>query len=733
MEQNPAYSSPPPLGVSKLRAMLSEKGIAFAKELEKIAERIFSDDDVDKIARAYDMAEYAHEGYFRASGEPFIEHPKEVARILASLKVDTDSLVSALLHDTVEDSEGKVTIKDIEAVFGSEIARIVDGVTKVSKINAPVGNSKAREKLETIQKMLFAMAEDMRVIFVKLADRLHNMRTMKYLKSEEKKRYKALETLEIYAPIAHKLGIHVVQAELEDLAFKTLYPKEYYRMKELMSQKKRERAEKTEKYINMLKIALEEHGIPAMVDGRYKHYYSIWKKMKAKGKKFEEIYDLIAVRAVVRDEKTCYTSLGVVHSLWKPMPGRFKDYIAAPKSNGYRSLHTTVITQFGEPLEVQIRDERMHQEAEYGLISHWIYKENVDVTTKQKWIGMLLEWKKELSEGIMGIADVKKELVVDEVFVFTPKGEIKHLPKGSTPIDFAYSIHTEIGHHFAGAKVNGKLVPIDYELKNGDVIEIIVNRNSKGPSLDWIRYAKSPRTRAKIRKFLKEEYVVEMEEKGKETLRAISKRLGKSMDEILKTDKMKRFIDTNGLNERELLVRLGEGTISKELVLNVLVDTGTKKKGKRRKRRRLPRKPIVRIDGMEGLDVRMAKCCNPIPGDKIVAVVGKRGITIHRIGCRNIKGLPADRLFHAEWIEHIEGEFTAKIAVELENKGAIGKVMEKMEGFGVRVDKVELRDTEWGTVIFIIEMRVSGVGQMEDVMRGIKSSEKVVDVERVMG
>ncbi len=716
-----------------MKTTISEKGIGFAKEIEGILGRRLKEQEVEKIAKAYDMAEYAHEGYFRASGEPFIEHPKEVARILASLKVDVDSLVAALLHDTVEDSEGKVTLKDIEYTFGKDIAKIVDGVTKVSRINAPVGESKAREKLETIQKMLFAMAEDMRVIFVKLADRLHNMRTMKYIKNPEKRRYKSMETLEIYAPIAHKLGIHIIQAELEDLAFKYLYPKEYYRIKELMSQKKKEREERTRKYIEMLKASLEEHGIPAKVDGRYKHYYSIWRKMKRKGKKFEEIYDLIAVRAVVEDEPSCYTTLGIVHSLWKPIPGRFKDYIAAPKSNGYRSLHTTVITQFGEPLEVQIRDEKMHQEAEYGLISHWIYKENVDVTTKQKWIGMLLEWKKELSEGIMGIADFKKELVVDEVFVFTPKGEIKHLPKGSTPIDFAYAVHTEVGHHFAGAKVNGRLVPINYELKNGDIVEIIVNRNSKGPSLDWIRYARSPRTRAKIRKFLKEKYVVKMAEKGKEILRAISKRLGKSMDDILKSEKMRKFIDTNGLNDKELLVRLGEGTISKDLILNVLSDTSIKKKEKRRGRRRYSRKPIVTIDGMEGLDVRMAKCCNPIPGDRIVAVVGRRGITIHRSSCKNIRGLPAERLFQAEWVEHVEGEFLAKVAVEVESKGAIGKVMEKLESFGVKIDKVEVRDTEWGTVVFIIEVKVSGVSQMEEMMKGIRSVEKVIDVERVMG
>ena len=716
-----------------MKATATERGIDFAKELERISGREFSEEEIEKIAKAYDVAEYAHEGYFRASGEPFVEHPKEVARILANLKVDSDTLAAALLHDVVEDSEGKVTLEDIKRIFGKEIARIVDGVTKVSRINAPIGNSRAREKLETIQKMLFAMAEDMRVIFVKLADRLHNMRTMSYIKDEEKRRYKALETLEIYAPIAHKLGIHVIQSELEDLAFKILHPEEYYKLKELVAQKKKERAEKTERYIEMLKAALEEHGINAKVEGRYKHYYSIWRKMVEKGKKFEEIYDLIAIRAIVDDEKTCYTALGVVHSLWKPIPGRFKDYIAAPKSNGYRSLHTTVITNFGEPLEVQIRDWRMHQEAEYGLIAHWIYKDGITINTMKKWINMLLEWKKEISDGILGIPDIKKELKLDEVFVFTPKGEIKHLPKGSTPIDFAYLIHTEIGHHFAGAKVNGRMVPIDYELKNGDVVEIIVNRNSKGPSLDWIRYAKSPRTRAKIRRFFKEKYVEEMVQKGKDVLRSISKRLEKSIEDILQDERMKRFIETNGLNEKELLVRLGEGSISKELILNVLGALRTRKKSQRKKKKHPGKETFVIVDGISGLDVRMAKCCRPVPGDRIVAVVGRKGVTIHRVGCRNLKGLPSDRIFHAEWIDGVKGSFGSRISVEVEGKGVIGKVMDRLENLGVSVEKMEVRETPWGTVRLEIGLKVTGVKQIEEVLKNLREVEKVIEVERVMG
>ena len=715
-----------------LTLQVEKDAIKFSNEIEKILKRKLNAGERKPIIRAYAFAKYAHEGDYRASGDPFIEHPKEVARILARLGVDIPSIVAGLLHDTVEDSHGKVTLKMIKEDFGEEIARIVDGVTKVSRINAPVEMGKAKEKLETIQKMLFAMAEDMRVIFVKLADRLHNMRTIDFVKDEEKKKYKAKETLEIYAPIAHKLGIHTIKAELEDLAFKVLHRDEYYKLKDLIAEKRKEREARTTEYIERLQNTLKEHGINAIVEGRYKHYYSIWRKMKEKGKSFDQIYDLIAVRAIVKNERECYACLGIVHSLWKPLPGRFKDYIAAPKSNGYRSLHTTVITHYGEPLEVQIRDMKMHQEAEYGLIAHWIYKERIDVSTMQKWITMLLEWKREVSEGLIGITDLKRELELDEVFVFTPKGEIKHLPKGSTPIDFAYAIHTEIGHHFAGAKVNGRMVPIDYELKNGDVIEIIVNRNSKGPSLDWIRYARSPRTRAKIRKFFKEKYVEEMAEKGKEILRTISRKLGKSVDEILNDEKIKHYLTSQAFTEREFFVRIGEGSLSKERILQLL-GIIEKKKKRHIKARKAHASPIVIVEGLKGLDVHIAKCCNPVPGDRIIAVISRRGLTIHRVGCKNIRDVDSDKVFCAQWAPDVSGEFLTSVLIEVEKKSDIGLIIEELETASLRVEKVDMRETPWKTSRAILSLRVRDLQHLEQALSDLKKSKKLITVERVMG
>ncbi|HBJ80267.1 RelA/SpoT family protein, partial [Pseudothermotoga sp.] len=453
-----------------------------AKQILDLQGKFYSEDDKKLLAKAYDMASYAHENFYRESGEPFIAHPVEVCKILAQMNVDIQTLVAAMLHDAVEDSEGKVKIEDVEREFGKEISRIVDGVTKVSRLNTPVNMSDSKLKIETIQKMLFAMAEDIRVIFVKLGDRLHNMRTIDFVRDEQKRLYKARETLEIYAPIAHKMGIYSIKWELEDLAFKVLNRNEYNRIKNLVSEKKREREQRVKEYVEILQKALADNNIVARVEGRFKHYYGIWQKLKGKGKSFDEIYDLFGIRAIVKDVTTCYNVLGIVHSIWKPLPGRIKDYIAAPKSNGYRSLHTTVITGYGEPLEVQIRDEEMHTEAEYGLIAHWIYKDGINVRTMQKWVNQLLEWRRELTKDLSGLEEFKKELQMDEVFVFTPKGEVKHLPLGATPIDFAYTIHTDIGHRFAGAKVNGKMVPISSQLKNGDLVEIIVGKNSR-PSL----------------------------------------------------------------------------------------------------------------------------------------------------------------------------------------------------------------------------------------------------------
>ena len=713
------------------RLQIQKEAEEFVDELVSIKGHEFLQKERELILKAYVVASKAHEGMVRFSGEPFINHPKEVARILASLGMDAVTITAGLLHDVVEDSDGKVTLDDIVKIFGREIARIVDGVTKVSSINPPVGMNDVKRKIETIQKMFLAMAEDMRVIFVKLADRLHNMRTIQYVKDEGKRRYKALETLEIYAPIAHKLGIHSIKSELEDLAFKVLYPEEYYMLKRLVAEKKKEREARTREYMDILKAALEEHGIEAKVEGRYKHYYSIWRKMKERGKKFEEIYDLIAIRAIVEDVPTCYSVLGIVHSIWPPLPGRIKDYIAAPKSNGYKSLHTTVITQYGEPLEIQIRDERMHVEAEYGLIAHWIYKEKPDLKSAQEWFERLLEWRKEISQGIVGIDDIKKELQMDEVFVFTPKGEIKHLPKGATPIDFAYAIHTEIGHHFAGAKVNGKMVPIDYQLQNGDVVEIIVNRNSPGPSLDWLKYAKSPRTKAKIRRFFKEKFGGELVERGKDILRKISKKLGKSLEEIMDIDGLKKMRE--GLSEREFFMKIGEGTITFQDLLEAITgEEKTQIKKKRRKKVSTNSSPVV-VGNLKNIEVHIAKCCNPIMGDPIVGVVSRRGITIHRMDCKNLKGIDEDRIFDARWVTDAVGSFDAFLRIVVVRKSDIGNLINYIGDHGVDFVSAKILTPNREPAVVKVHVKVRDTEELSILINNLKNHKCVMSVERVVG
>jgi len=693
----------------------------FINEIEKLLEKKITNEDEQKIAQAIELAKIAYEGLYRKSGEPFISHPLEVAKIVASLKLDIESIIAAILHDAIEDSNGKVTYEMIEKQFGHDIALIVDGVTKVSRINAPVGNIEQRKKLETIQKMLFAMAEDVRVIFVKLADRLHNMRTIDFVEDVEKKKYKALETLEVYAPIAHKLGINVIKSELEDLSFKVLHYDEYQKIKQMIAQKKVEREERLKIYIQQLETALQEHNIKAEVEGRYKHYYSIWKKMIQKGKDFNELYDLMGLRAIVNDVTSCYTTIGIVHNLWVPLPGRFKDYIAAPKSNGYRSIHTTVITQFGEPLEVQIRDYQMHEEAEYGLIAHWAYKEGEPtVDIKQKWILRLAEWRKELSQGYASLDDLKKELQMSEVFVLTPKGEIIHLPYGATPIDFAYAVHTEIGHHFAGAKVNGKIVPIDYQLNNGDVVEIIVNKSSPGPSLDWLRYAKSPRTKAKIKRFFKEKEKEQLIERGKDVLRRIAKKLNISIEELLEKPEIKKYQTAHQIDEEEFIIRLGDKTLTQDDLLSILgIKEQQKKKTQTKKKKSTG--SLVIVDGLEGLEILFAKCCNPIPGDKIVGVASKRGLVIHRSNCANVVNLGNDRKFLAVWRADINAQFNVLVKIELDRKERVPDLLSKAMEKKVEIRNFKFEIISDDYVIISLNVNVQSLEELEEIMKFFKS------------
>ncbi|WP_240739158.1 RelA/SpoT family protein [Marinitoga lauensis] len=538
--------------------------IEYANEIENILERKLEDSEKELLKKAYFLAKEAHNGQMRASGEPFFEHPKAVSKILAKLKMDIESIVSALLHDVVEDCD--VPIEKITREFGPEISRIVDGVTKISnlKLNEKLNkvDMKSLEKIETIRKMLLAMSNDIRVIIVKLSDRLHNMRTLQYV-PHKKQIIKSQETLKIYAPIAHRLGIHKMKAELEDLSFKYLYPEAYEDLKRKLEERVLNVHNRMEEYKKIISEQLEKHNIKATLQGRTKHLYSIWEKMLRKNKSFDEIYDFIALRVITESPTACYAAMGVVHSVWRPVPGRIKDYIAVPKSNGYRSIHTTVITNKGETLEIQIRDWEMHEESEYGLAAHWAYKQGVDAK-KLYFVKRLMDLHKEIAQSAFNLNDIEEELKAHEVFVFTPKGEIIHLSYGATPIDFAYAIHTNVGNHFAGAKVNGKIVPISYELQNGDVVEIIVNRNTSGPSIDWLKYAKSSRTKHKIKRYYRLKNEKNLEEKGRDKLREVAKELNMSIDNLIHEIKDNQtFCEKNKIkNEEELYIRLGFGDVN---------------------------------------------------------------------------------------------------------------------------------------------------------------------------
>ncbi|HEW92241.1 MAG TPA: bifunctional (p)ppGpp synthetase/guanosine-3',5'-bis(diphosphate) 3'-pyrophosphohydrolase [Thermotogaceae bacterium] len=698
---------------------------------ESLSEVIIKNDvlenlDIEKIIKAYNYAYEKHKGQFRLSGDPYIVHPVEVAKILISLNLDTTSVVAGLLHDVVEDCN--VSISEIKKEFGSDVTKIVDGLTKIEGLDFNIPNAEA--KIESIRKMILAMASDIRVILVKLADRLHNMRTLSHLKDEKKIIEKSKETLSIYAPIAHRLGIHMIKWELEDLAFKYLYPDEYRELKEKVSKKLAERQEVTESYRQQLESFLKEHGIDCKVEGRVKHFYSIWQKMRKKNKTFDEIYDLTALRVITKDEVECYKTLGFVHSLWTPVPGRIKDYIATPKSNGYRALHTTVITQRAELLEIQIRSFEMHREAEYGLAAHWRYKEDLP-NSRYKWIDQLIEWQKDFLSGVVELGEFQRELELDEVFVFTPKGEVKHLPKGSTTIDFAYSVHTEIGHHYAGAKVNGKIVPIDYKLKNGDIVEIIVNKNSKGPSLDWLKYAKSSSTRAKIRKFFKDKYAQELVEKGKEIFRKISKKLNLSMEELLKDEKIIAFMKRNSLkSEKELFIRLGDGMITQSDLLKLLqpqedIELITRKPKKRSKTL------DVIVDGATGVEVRFAKCCMPIPGDSIIGVITKSaGISIHRKNCKNVSTVPKDRLIKVRWAMETKNEYDVWLEIETFNTFSVSDLY-KSSRPSWRFYEINTKIIDSNFLYHVLRARVKSKEELDDIIESIRKMKDVIRIRRI--
>jgi GTP pyrophosphokinase len=663
------------------RRLLSDLFAIVEEHADEAAQPI----DRRRVEDAFVFACEHHADQRRKSGEEFIVHPVGVAKICAGMRLDTETLVAALLHDTVEDTSA--SLEEVEQLFGEEVSTLVDGVTKLTGITF---TSRDEAQAENYRKMMVAMASDIRVILIKLADRLHNMRTIDAM-PKQKQIEKAKETLEIYAPIAHRLGIHAIKWELEDLAFAALHPRKYQEIKGLVNQQREEREDYVEHAGEELERELESLGIAARISGRAKHFYSIYSKMTKKGREFNEIYDLTAMRVIVDSVKDCYGTVGVIHSLWKPLPGRFKDFIAMPKFNMYQSLHTTVIGPEGLPLEIQIRTRDMHDMAEYGVAAHWMYKSDGGRTTgpggpagedKLTWLRSMLDWQKELHDPQEFMETLRVDLFDEEVFVFTPKGEVKSLAAGATPLDFAYEVHTEVGHRCVGAKVNGKIVPLNYLLRSGDIVEILTSKRDRGPSRDWLALVKTTRARNKIKQFFKAESRDDTEHTGRELLQEHLKKQGLPPQKIVSSPLLADVIREMGFRKaEEFYIALGAAKISPKVVVNKVmqrlkqgeaaedeIDPAEALVSSRRARRQPTGRAGsygIRVDGVEDVLVRLAKCCRPVPGDPIVGYVSLgRGITIHRDDCPNTMALRKDpeRFVRVHW----EGDHESAFRVELQ-------------------------------------------------------------------
>ena len=692
--------------------------------------------DEAEIRSAYELAKVNHQGQKRNSGEDYIIHPLHVAMILADMNMDSATIIAGLLHDTIEDTS--VTYEDIEKKFGKEIAELVDGVTKLKKLNY---KSKAEKQAENIRKMVLAMAKDIRVIIVKLADRLHNMRTLEYM-TEAKKIEKATETLEIYAPIADRLGMSRVKWELEDLSLRYLDPDEYYKLVDMVNKRRKEREELINSIIDTLKVNLERVGIKCEINGRPKNFYSIYKKMKVKGKVFDEIYDLSAVRILTNDIKDCYGALGVVHTLWKPIPGRFKDYIAMPKPNNYQSLHTTVIDNNGETFEVQIRTYQMHQTAEYGIAAHWKYKTGQTKTTSfdenLTWLRQLMEWQKDLNDPNDFMDTMKVDFFADEVFVFSPKGDVINLPEGSTPIDFAYRIHTQVGNTCVGAKVNGRIVPLSYKLSSGNIVDIITNSNS-GPSLDWLNIVKSNQAKKKISQYFKIKDRDKNIEKGKEILEKEAKRLNYNVNEFLKDewiDEVRAKLNVSTIDD--LYAALGFGTVKLSQVTAKLIDIYNRFNKKPIKNivksKRKVQKSGIDVKGVDGVKVRIAKCCTPVPGDDIIGYITiGRGISVHRADCPNVNNnVEESRIVQVSWQKDEANSYEAAIEVRaLDKPNVIGDVANRINEAKLNMTSLNARSTRDGDAIVDVILEITNIDELEGIIEKLKRVKNVFDVYRM--
>ena len=693
--------------------------------------------DLDLVTRAYRFSEASHQGQQRASGEPYLSHPLEVANLLVNFKMDVTTVTAGLLHDVLEDTAA--TKADLEREFGREIAELVDGVTKLGKLNF---SSREQRQAENFRKMLVAMARDLRVLLIKLADRLHNMRTLQYL-APEKSRQIAQETLDIYAPLAHRLGMAKVKAELEDLALRTLEPQAYLDLQKRVAKRRLERETDIAQVIAFLERKLAEVGIESQIRGRPKHFFSIWKKMHDQGREFDEIYDLTAVRVVTNSVRDCYGALGVVHSLWKPVPGRFKDFIAMPKVNMYQSLHTTVISPKGDPVEIQIRTWEMHRIAEEGIAAHWLYKEKKagkdKVDESLVWLRQLLETNQDVQDPQELMDAVRVDLFPDEVYVFTPKGDVKALPDGATPLDFAYAVHTKVGERCVGAKVNGKLVPLRYTLRQGDIVEIVTSPNQH-PSRDWLQIVKSSRARSKINQWLKVEERSRSITLGREFFEREVKKHHLNAATLLGSEELKKIVSDLGFpSTDDLLAAIGYGKSSVHQLINKLAPHAMPEPADRPKpapaTRAVPDQG-VRIRGVEDLLVRFAKCCTPLPGDPIVGFITRgRGLTVHSRDCLTVAKsvLDRERLIEVEWDVSEPAKRPVRIAVYIgaDRPGLLSEITGAISSRNGNITKAEVTvtDDRKGINNFVIE--VADLRQLQDIMYAIRQVPDVMNVERV--
>ena len=704
----------------------------------------------DDVTKAYNLAEEAHKDQRRVSGEPYILHPLAVAQILADMKIDTTTITASLLHDVVEDTS--YTLEDIKKMFGKEVAFLVDGVTKLSRLNY---RTKEDQQLNSMRKMFLAMAKDVRVVVIKLADRLHNMRTLRYMRSDKQKRI-AQETLEIFAPLAHRLGIFNIKWELEDLSFRYLEPDKYYDLVDQMKQKRHVREEIVNEAIDVLKKALDEAHIHCEINGRPKHFYSIYKKMKKDNRDLSQVYDLFAIRVIVDDVKDCYGVLGIVHSLWKPLPYRFKDYIAMPKPNNYQSLHTTVIGTRGQPVEIQIRTWEMHRIAEYGVAAHWRYKEGNQTANKDAfdekmgWLRNLLEWQ-DTSNPEEFVNALKLDAFSDEVFVFSPRGDVIDLPQGSIPIDFAYRIHTDVGHRCVGAKINGKIVPLDYKLKNGDIVEIITSKVGK-PSLDWLNIVGSSESRSKIRSWFKKENREENIAKGLDALERECKRLGHDWKALNVGGRLGRVAkQMNAGSEDDLVAAVGYGGFAVNTVLIKLLELHKKDLQKQEEKtnslaaleKLKTKKPVkhngtgILVKGEPGLLVRLAKCCSPVPGDPIIGFITRgRGVSVHRADCPNVTHgrNDVDRLIDVEW--DYDGNERFEVNMEIvayDRTGIMAEIMATLAEMKISILSVNAKTSDTKNVTIHMGISIKDLAQFEFVATKIRRLKDVYAVERYTG